>query len=215
MSGPTSVAGSSPSPSFNAPARSATRRASSSWTFSCTSTRLAAVQRCPVVPNAAHTMASVARARSASSITRIAFLPPISSETRLPSFPARSLIDSPTSVEPVNEITEIPGCSTIGWPTLEPLPNTRLSTPAGSPASSKIFVKCQAISGVSPAGLNTAVLPATSAGISFQLGIANGKFQGVITPATPIGERTDIAHLSGISLGVVTPYMRRPSPAAR
>ena len=49
----------------------------------------------------------------------------------------------------------------------------------------------------------------------FQVGIANGKFHGVMKPHTPIGERTDIAHLFGISLGVVTPYMRRPSPAAR
>src|SRR5262249_61566874 len=105
------------------------------------------------------------------------------------------------------------GCSTSGLRTFDPDPNTRLSTPGGRPASSKIFVKCHAISGVSPAGLNTAVLPATSAGISFQEGIANGKFQGVITPATPIGLRTDIAPLFGISLGAVTPYMRRPSPA--
>src|SRR5438552_9051487 len=109
----------------------------------------------------------------------------------------------------------MPGCSTIGLPTPAPLPNTRLRTPGGRPASSKILVKCHAISGVSPAGLNTAVLPATSAGISFHEGIANGKFQGVITPTTPIGARIDIAHLLGISLGVVTPYMRRPSPAAR
>ena len=145
----------------------------------------------------------------------IAFLPPISSEMRLPSAPPRPAMPSPTSVEPVNEMTAMPGWATMGSPTWAPLPNTRLRTPAGSPAASKIFAKCQAISGVSPAGLNTAVLPATSAGISFQDGIANGKFQGVMTPTTPIGARTDIAHLLGISLGVVTPYMRRPSPAAR
>ena len=50
--------------------------------------------------------------------------------------------------------------------------------------------------------------------MSFQVGMAKGKFQGVMTPTTPSGTRTDIAHLSGISLGVVTPCMRRPSPAA-
>src|SRR6266850_7020707 len=103
----------------------------------------------------------------------------------------------------------------MGSPTCDPLPKTRFRTPGGSPASSKILVKCQAISGVSPAGLNTAVLPATRAGMSFQEGIAKGKFHGVITPATPTGTRADIAHLLGISLGVVTPYIRRPSPAAR
>src|SRR5262249_56893264 len=107
-----------------------------------------------------------------------------------------------------------------GEPTMGPPPGgrgpkARFSPRGGRPASSKILVKCQAISGVSPAGLKPAVLPATRAGISFQEGIANGKFQGVITPTAPIGARIDIAHLLGISLGVVTPYMRRPSPAAR
>jgi len=148
-------------------------------------------------------------------MTMIAFLPPISSVTRLPSRPAIALMPSPTSVEPVKESAWTCGCSTSGAPTWEPEPNTRLSTPPGSPASSKMRTKCHAISGVSPAGLNTAVLPATSAGMSFHDGIAKGKFHGVTTPTTPIGARTDIAHLLGISLGVVTPYMRRPSPAAR
>ena len=55
----------------------------------------------------------------------------------------------------------------------------------------------------------------TRAGIIFQHGIAIGKFQGVMIPATPIGWRMLIAHLSGSSLGTVSPNMRRPSPAIR
>ena len=51
----------------------------------------------------------------------------------------------------------------------------------------------------------TTVLPQTSAGISFQEGIAIGKFQGVINPQSPTGWRTHIANLSGISAGVVKP----------
>jgi ribosomal protein L11 methyltransferase len=47
----------------------------------------------------------------------------------------------------------------------------------------------------------------------FQVGIANGKFQGVISAQTPTGARTDIANLSGSSEGVVSPKRRRPSPA--
>ena len=53
--------------------------------------------------------------------------------------------------------------------------------------------------GVSLAGLKTTVLPVTSAGIIFQHGMAIGKFQGVMIPATPIGWRMLIAHLSGSS----------------
>ena len=49
----------------------------------------------------------------------------------------------------------------------------------------------------------------------FQHGIAIGKFQGVMIPAIPIGWRMLMAHLSGSSDGVVSPNMRRPSPAIR
>jgi hypothetical protein len=68
---------------------------------------------------------------------------------------------------------------------------------------------------VSDAGLKTTVLPQMSAGMLFQQGMAMGKFQGVMMPATPIGSRTLIAHLSGSSEGVVSPKRRRPSPAMR
>ncbi len=56
---------------------------------------------------------------------------------------------------------------------------------------------------MSSAGFSTTVLPQTSAGASFQDGIAIGKFQGVIAPTTPIGTRTDMLNLSGSSDGVV------------
>ena len=65
---------------------------------------------------------------------------------------------------------------------------------------------------MSVAGLKTTVLPDTSAGVIFQDGIAIGKFQGVITPITPIGIRTDMLNLSRSSDGVVWPNRRRPSP---
>ena len=56
---------------------------------------------------------------------------------------------------------------------------------------------------MSSAGLKTTVSPQTSAGAIFQLGIAIGKFQGVIAPTTPTGIRTLIMNLSGSSDGVV------------
>ena len=87
------------------------------------------------------------------------------------------------------------------------------TTPFGSPASSSALSRFTTESGVSVAGLTTTVLPRISAGIIFQEGIAIGKFQGVISPATPTGWRTDIWNLSGISEGVVWPNWRRPSPA--
>ena len=80
---------------------------------------------------------------------------------------------------------------------------TRFTTPGGTPASSSTRTKLIADIGVSDAGLNTTVLPQTSAGMIFQDGIAMGKFHGVITEQTPTGCRIDIANLLGSSEGTV------------
>jgi len=44
-----------------------------------------------------------------------------------------------------------------------------------------------AVSGVNSAGFRIIVLPAANAGAIFQANISNGKFHGMIWPATPIG----------------------------
>ena len=93
----------------------------------------------------------------------------------------------PTSFDPVNDTARMAGCRTIVSPTSRPPPNTRFSTPGGSPHSSKISTMSAAVSGVSDAGLNTTVLPETSAGAIFQIGIAIGKFQGVMIATGPTG----------------------------
>ena len=62
-----------------------------------------------------------------------------------------------------------------------------LSTPAGMPARSASTASASAVSGVSRAGLTTAVQPAASAGATLRVIIAAGKFQGVIAATTPIG----------------------------
>ena len=103
----------------------------------------------------------------------------------------------------------------MAMPTASPDPVTRLTTPGGKPASSSSSTSSSAQPGVSDAGLRTTVLPLMSAGIIFQHGMAIGKFQGVMSPATPMGSRMLIAHLSGSSEGTVSPNMRRPSPAIR
>jgi hypothetical protein len=128
---------------------------------------------------------------------------------------AFAAIDFPVTELPVNEITSMSGEPTIASPTSPPAPVTRLTTPAGNPASAISSTRRVAQCGVSLAGLKTTVLPMTSAGIIFQHGMAIGKFQGVMMPATPIGWRMLIAHLSGSSEGTVSPNIRRPSPAIR
>ena len=112
----------------------------------------------------------------------------------------------PVSVEPVKEMTFTSGCDTSGAPVPGPSPSTRFSTPGGSPASWRACTKLTAECGASSAGLNTTVLPQTSAGRIFHDGTAIGKFQAVIIPQTPIGWRIDIANFSRSSDGTVWPY---------
>ena len=92
-------------------------------------------------------------------------------------------------------------------------PVTRLTTPGGMPASSRILTKLTADSGVSVAGLNTTVLPQTSAGMIFHDGIAIGKFHGVMTAADAERladrHRELVAQLGGHGLPVLAAPLAR------
>ena len=78
------------------------------------------------------------------------------------------------------------------------------------PASSASAAKRRAESGVSSAGFSTTVLPAASAGPSFQAAIASGKFHGTIRPTTPTGSRTVKA--CPPATGMVSPSSRSGAP---
>src|SRR5215204_1828751 len=119
----------------------------------------------------------------------------------------------PTPLEPVKEIAFTAGWLMISSPASDPDPMIRFSTPGGMPASSKISVRRVAVPGVIVAGLKTTALPATSAGAIFQTGIATGKFHGVTHATTPSGCLIVYAKFNGNSEGVVSPFMRRDSPA--
>ena len=58
----------------------------------------------------------------------------------------------------------MPGCAAIASPTTGPVPVTRLNTPGGSPASSTISARMNALSGATSLGLSTTVHPAAMAG---------------------------------------------------
>jgi len=148
-----------------------------------------AVHRWPVEPKAPSAVAATAASMSPSSMRTSAFFPPISQVTFLCSRADSAITRFPTSLEPVNETALIAGWWTMDSPTAEPGPTTMLRTPGGSPAFSNSSTRMRAIPGVSSAGLKTTVLPATSAGAIFQHGIDQGKFQGVMSPATPSGLR--------------------------
>ena len=96
------------------------------------------------------------------------FLPPSSSATRRTPCAAAAMIFSPVARPPVNEIRSTPACATSAWPTVAPAPSSRFTTPGGIPASSNSPTSATVDSGVSSLGLTTVVLPAASAGASFQ-----------------------------------------------
>ena len=127
-------------------------------------------------------------------------LPPSSSDTFF-TWPAHCAINSlPTSVEPVK-----PSLRTIGLDVISPpiagasaaSPVTTEKTPAGTPASSASAAIASAESGVCSAGFSTIVQPTASAGADLRVGIAAGKFHGVMPAVTPIASRSTTIRRSG------------------
>ena len=109
-------------------------------------------------------------------------LPPSSSETFLTVAAHCAISSLPTSVEPVNEILRTVGFDVSSPPISAAEPVTTLSTPFGMPARSASTASASAENGVCDAGLATTVQPAASAGPTFRVIIAMGKFHGVMQP---------------------------------
>ena len=82
-----------------------------------------------------------------------------------------------------------------------PDPVTRLSTPGGTPASTRISASSTADPEAAVAGFQTTGLPQARAGASFQAGIASGKFQGVSAQTTPTGSAIVSTIVSSAALG--------------
>ena len=160
-----------------------------------------AVHFWPVDSIAPAIVSSTALSRSASFSTTTGFLPPISSWNLIPRSAHCAASRDPTAFEPVKLMALMCALSTSAGPTCEPRPTTRLSTPGGRPALSSASVRCHAVSGVSSAGLKTTVLPKARAGATFHVGIATGKFQGVMRATGPRGTRSAYRKVPGAADG--------------
>ena len=148
-----------------------------------------AVQRSPLREKTPNRVESMAASRSASAKTIAGDLPPSSMDMPLRFSAQLRKISWPVEDSPVKEISGTSGCLTSASPASSPMPLTRLNTPSGRPASSKISAHSEADSGVNSAGLSTTVQPEAMEGASFQDSSMNGVFHGVIRPATPMGLR--------------------------
>jgi hypothetical protein len=76
---------------------------------------------------------------------------------------------------------------TSAAPALAPLPCTTLNTPAGKPAACAHSASNEIVNGAHSGGLTITVLPAASAGPSFQVESISGAFHGTMIAATPAG----------------------------
>ena len=155
-----------------------------------TSMRDGALHDCPELVHMLATSRATTAARSASSRTMLADLPPSSCATRFTVGAARRATSMPARVEPVNDTMSTSGWAARAAPTVAPSPCTRLNTPAGTPASSRISVNTMALSGDTSDGFSTIVQPAASAGATLHATWFIGQFHGVIRAHTPTGSRT-------------------------
>ena len=114
-------------------------------------------------------------------------LPPNSWCTRLTVGAALRATSMPARVEPVNDTMSTSGWLAMAAPTVGPSPLTRLNTPGGTPAASRISVQMRAENGAISEGFKTIVQPTASAGATLQAIWLIGQFHGVINPHTPIG----------------------------
>ena len=117
-------------------------------------------------------------------------LPPSSIEqfTTLRAAIASSI--EPTRVDPVNDNLRIAPESSIAS-TASPggSGTTTCTTSSGMPHSRNMSTIASAVSGVSEAGLRTAVQPVAIVGPSLRVAIAAGKFHGVASNDGPTGWR--------------------------
>ena len=79
----------------------------------------------------------------------------------------------PVATSPVSDTSATRRSVTSDAPAVSPWPHTTLNTPGGK-RSSVHSASFRALSGVSSDGLSTTVLPAASAGPTFQAAIMNG-----------------------------------------
>src|SRR5262245_47507748 len=104
----------------------------------------------------------------------------------LPAIEARCL---PTGTEPVNEILRMIGDGIRYSEILAGTPNTRLTTPAGTPASWNAWTRPMHAEGVSSGPLRMIEQPAARAAATLRTAWFIGKFHGVNAATGPIGSR--------------------------
>jgi hypothetical protein len=168
------------------------------------------MQICPWFMKPPKLAAAAASSRSASARTISGAFPPSSSRTR---FRCRALVSAmirPTRVEPVKLIRRTAGCSmrvSTTSPAFSGAFVTRLTTPAGAPASSKARTIAACVRGVASEALRMTAFPHASGMAIARVPRMTGAFQGAMPRTTPAGWRRPMASSPGTSEGMTSPRM--------
>ena len=139
----------------------------------CTTVIKPAEQTSPWLMKRPNSAPSTLASKSASANKMFGDLPPSSSEIFFRVSAAERMMSRPTSRLPVKAILSTSSWATMAAP-VWPKPVTTLTTPLGTPHSSKKRANSRSVRGVCSAGLITMEQPAHSAGASFQAAISNG-----------------------------------------
>ena len=212
---PTSVAGSSGSPTRSEATCARKRPTNSSKRGDSTYTRCTEMQLCPelLYPVRAHTRA--ASARSASEHTIVAAFPPSSRTRRLPAAVLATLW--PAAALPVNATALTSGAATKAVPSTAP-PWRTCRAASGIPASKRIRTNKVVAPGACGGDFTIVVLPAANEAATLCASRLTGALNGVIARTTPTGKRIVIAlepwPLGQPSVGRTSPAIRRASAAA-
>ena len=141
----------------------------------------------PLLRKHAFTAIGIAFEKSASLRMMFADFPPSSNVKRFIVSSEDFATSFPMGVDPVNAILATSGLRLSSAPTISPSPVTKLTTPAGSPASWKASIRTWVCIALISLGLMTTVQPAAMAGATLMAIEPALEFHGVKTATTPSG----------------------------
>ena len=194
-------------------ARSTMRASSGSHSLSSTIRREPATQLWPLAPKMPAMTPLAVLSRSASAKAMIGDLPPSSSVTWAKLSAVLRMTWRAVSGPPVKATRATSGWDVSALPQGSPRPVMTLTTPGGMPACSISSANSSSEAGPCSDALITTALPAASAGPSFSAVRNSWEFQGTMAATTPIGSRTVITSMSGLSIGRVAPSILSARPA--
>ncbi|CAM5322397.1 hypothetical protein SANTM175S_09194 [Streptomyces antimycoticus] len=176
------------SPTFSDSTSSLSAATTSSYRLRGARMRVWAMHDSPLLSREPNFRPATAFSMSASGRMIAADLPPSSRLTRLNCSPAIAAMRRPARVEPVKAILSTSLCDTR-YSLVSRSAGRTLITPSGRPTCSRSSARKPMLREFSGETLRTTELPATRAGMIFEVAEEKGEFHGMTAATTPIASR--------------------------